>query len=161
MPTKILSRNQLAQVSAQMRADGQRLVLTNGCFDLLHVGHVRYLAAARELGDALAVALNSDASVRALKGTGRPVTAEEERAEILASLSSVDYVTIFDEERATDIVAVVRPAIYVKGGDYSPDPTSPKFPVEGPTAIKHGGEVRVIEYVPGHSTSEIIRRISC
>lgn len=142
-----------------MRSDGRRLVLTNGCFDLLHIGHVRYLEQARTLGDALAVGLNSDRSVRHLKGTGRPITPEAERAEILAALETVDYVTVFDEERATSLVDDIRPAVYVKGGDYSADPADPSFPVEGPAALRQGGEVRIIEYVPGRSTSDIIRRL--
>lgn len=142
-----------------MRAEGKRLVLTNGCFDLLHVGHVRYLQAARSLGDALAVGLNSDASVRLLKGPGRPITPEDERAEILAALESVDYVTIFDEERATELVEAVRPAVYVKGGDYSPDPDDANFPVEGPAVLRQGGEVRIVQYVPGRSTTEMIRQV--
>ncbi|HZU12838.1 MAG TPA: adenylyltransferase/cytidyltransferase family protein [Chloroflexota bacterium] len=142
-----------------MRREGKRLVLTNGCFDLLHVGHVRYLQAARAMGDALAVALNSDASVRLLKGPGRPVTPEGERAEVLAALCAVDFVTIFDDERATNVVAQVRPDIYVKGGDYSADPTSPDFPVEARTALEYGAEVRIVPYIPGRSTSELLRRL--
>jgi rfaE bifunctional protein nucleotidyltransferase chain/domain len=142
-----------------MRAEGKRLVLTNGCFDLLHVGHVRYLEAARQLGDALAVGLNSDDSVRLLKGPERPITTEDERAEILAALRSVDAVTIFDEERATSLVEAVRPSVYVKGGDYSPDPDDPNFPIEGAVVLRLGGEVRVVPYVPGRSTTDTIRQI--
>lgn len=142
-----------------MRAEGKTLVLTNGCFDLLHVGHIRYLQAARSLGDALAVALNSDRSVRRLKGPDRPITPEDERAEILSALSCVDYVTVFDDDRASAVVEAVRPDIYVKGGDYSPDPASPGFPIEASAALRHGAEVRIIPYVEGRSSSEIIRRL--
>ena len=115
---KIVNANALAERAGAFRAEGKRLVLTNGCFDLLHVGHVRYLQAARALGDALAVALNSDASVRALKGEGRPINPEDDRAEVLAALECVDYVAIFSEMRATRFLERVKPAIYVKGGDY-------------------------------------------
>ena len=100
-------------------AQGQRLVFTNGCFDLLHVGHVRYLQAARALGDALLVAVNGDASVRALKGPTRPINSEHDRAEVLAALACVDFVTIFHTERVTELVRAIRPHIYAKGGDYT------------------------------------------
>ena len=143
-----------------MRADGRRLVLTNGCFDLLHVGHVRYLQAARLLGDALAVGVNGDASAGRLKGPRRPLTPEAERAEILAALECVDLVTIFGEDTACELVKEVRPAIYVKGGDYSLDPDDPTFPPEGQVVREYGGEVHVVPFVAGHSTSEILRRIA-
>ena len=159
LPNNILPRTELSRLSRRMRADGLRLVLTNGCFDLLHVGHVRLLCAARSLGDALAVGLNSDASTRRLKGPGRPITPEDERAEILAALAYVDHVTIFAEDTASDLVAQVRPTIYVKGGDYSADPSAPNFPPEGRKVLPYGGEIRIIELVPGHSTSEIVRRL--
>lgn len=155
---KLLSREELARFSRDLCAAGQRLVLTNGCFDLLHVGHVRYLTAARELGDVLAVAVNNDQSVRRLKGPGRPVTPAEERAEILAALGVVDAVTIFGEDTAEAIVDQVRPAIYVKGGDYSDRPDDTEFPPEGHIVRVYGGEVRIIPYVPGHSTSAILER---
>jgi rfaE bifunctional protein nucleotidyltransferase chain/domain len=142
-----------------MRSSGQRLVLTNGCFDLIHVGHVRYLAQARSLGDALAVGLNSDASAHKLKGPDRPITSEDERAEILYSLKSVDFVTLFDEDTATELVEAVRPSIYVKGGDYSQDPRSSHFPVEAHAVAAYGGELRIIEYVPDRSTSGIIESL--
>ena len=143
-----------------MRAEGKTLVLTNGCFDLLHVGHIRYLQAARSLGDALAVALNSDVSVRALKGAGRPIVPEEERAEILAALEAVDFVTVFDDKTAVSLVRDVAPGVYVKGGDYSQDPDDPRFPPEGWAAIDGGGTVRILDYIGGRSTSDLIRRIA-
>lgn len=142
-----------------MRAEGKRLVLTNGCFDLLHVGHVRYLKEARRLGDALAVGVNSDRSVRALKGPGRPVTPEDERAEILAALECLDFVTVFDEDTAELLVDEVKPAVYVKGGDYSSDPNDPRFPPEGRLVTAYGGSVAVIDYLPGHSTSALLQRL--
>ncbi len=134
-------------------------MLTNGCFDLLHVGHVRYLQRARALGDALAVGVNSDASVRKLKGPGRPVTPQDERAEVLAALESVDFITIFDEDTAESLVAQVRPDVYVKGGDYSRDPASPRFPVEGHMARTYGGSVEIVGYIPGRSTTELLEHL--
>jgi D-beta-D-heptose 7-phosphate kinase/D-beta-D-heptose 1-phosphate adenosyltransferase len=144
-----------------MRAEGRRLVLTNGCFDLLHVGHIRYLQAARALGDALAVGLNGDASVRRLKGEGRPVTPQDERAEVLAALRAVDFVTIFGEDTASQLVRAVQPAVYVKGGDYSADPHSPRFPIEGEVVASYGGAVVIVDYVPGYSSSEILQHLTC
>src|SRR5438034_8490850 len=121
MSARIVGLKELSERSKQLRAAGKKLVATNGCFDLLHVGHVRYLQAARALGDALAVGLNGDQSVRELKGIGRPVNNESDRAEVLAALECVDFVTIFPEKRATRFIEAARPAIYVKGGDYSSD----------------------------------------
>jgi D-beta-D-heptose 7-phosphate kinase/D-beta-D-heptose 1-phosphate adenosyltransferase len=160
MAAKVLPRKELLRSSEELRSRGLRLVLTNGCFDLLHVGHVRYLGRARSLGDALAVGLNSDASVRRLKGPGRPVMSQEERAEILAALEAVDFVSIFDEDTAVELVRAVRPAVYVKGGDYSPDPASPRFPPEGPAVLEYGGTVAVADYLDGYSTSGILERLN-
>src|SRR3954466_3807330 len=117
MKEKIVSAERAVAIANELRANNRKLVFTNGCFDLLHVGHVRYLAAARALGDALVVAINGDASVRALKGAGRPINREADRAEVLAALESVSYVVLFGEVRATQLLKKVRPAIYVKGGD--------------------------------------------
>src|ERR1700747_3483059 len=119
MRLKIVDLNELADSAKQLRAAGKELVLTNGCFDLLHVGHVRYLQAARALGDFLVIGLNADSSVRELKGTRRPIMTQNDRAELLAALQCVDLVTIFPQLRATQFIAAVRPAIYVKGGDYT------------------------------------------
>src|ERR1700709_1104122 len=116
MKNKVVSADELAQISAALRGSGKRLVVTNGCFDLIHVGHVRYLQAARELGDALAVAVNGDDSVRSLKGEGRPLNRETDREEVLAALSCVDYVSVFQEVRATHFLDQVKPSVYVKGG---------------------------------------------
>ncbi|MGI8967735.1 MAG: D-glycero-beta-D-manno-heptose 1-phosphate adenylyltransferase [Chloroflexota bacterium] len=142
-----------------MRAHGKRLVLTNGCFDLLHSGHVRYLEEARALGDALAVAINSDASVRRLKGAGRPINTAEDRARVIAALQAVDWVVVFEEDTAAELVAEVQPAVYAKGGDYDADPDSERFPVEGHVARSYGGEVRIIPYVEGKSTSGTLARL--
>ena len=161
----------LQQIRAQARAAGQTVVFTNGAFDLLHVGHARYLQAARNLGDMLIIGLNSDASVRAYKGPARPLVAQDERAELLAALACVDYVVIFDEPTAEALVAALQPDIYVKGGDYRPDAaTSPATPTpDGDPANKplpeaavvqsYGGRVVIIPYVPGKSTTNLIERI--
>jgi rfaE bifunctional protein nucleotidyltransferase chain/domain len=155
MRKKILSLQELAERTAEIRAAQRRLVLTNGCFDLLHVGHVRYLEQARELGDVLAVAINGDESVRALKGAGRPLNSEADRAEVLAALECVDLVTIFPALRATRVIEAVRPAIYVKGGDYTPESLDP----EEVGALKAvGAEIKTLPLVPGKSTSSLIRR---
>lgn len=133
---------------------GERVVATNGCFDLLHLGHVRYLAQARALGDVLFVAVNSDRSTRALKGPGRPLVPAEERAEVLAALRSVDYVVIFDEDTAEGVMAALRPDVYVKGGDYTLDRLA-----EARVVQAYGGEVRLLPFVAGRSTSGLIARI--
>ena len=146
----------LAQVRDEMEAAGQRLVFTNGCFDLLHAGHVRYLRQARGLGEALAVGLNSDRSVRELKGEGRPVNAEEDRAEVLAALGCVDYVVVFDGKRATDVLSTVRPHLYAKGGDYTADSLDPE---ERAALEKAGTEIRILPLVPGRSTTSTLGRI--
>src|SRR6266480_442219 len=119
MSLKVIDLMDVPKRCEELRAGGKKVVATNGCFDLLHVGHVRYLQAARALGDFLAVGLNSDDSVRELKGIGRPITSENDRAELLAALQCVDLVTVFPQIRATQFIAAVRPSIYVQGGDYS------------------------------------------
>lgn len=156
---KLHDLNALTRCSARLRAEGKKLVLTNGCFDLLHVGHVRYLQQARNLGDALAVAINDDASVRRLKGPGRPINSARDRAEILGAMEVVDIVTVFSEDTAEEVVRAVQPSIYVKGGDYSDNPEEAKFPPEGVIVRAYGGEVHVLPYVPGRSTTEMLRRI--
>ena len=152
--SKIVSRAALAAVSRRMAREGKRLVFTNGCFDLMHPGHVRLLNRARRLGDALAVALNSDASVRRLKGPGRPVLKQKERAEILAALECVDFVAVFSEPTPQQIIRAVRPKVLVKGGDWSPSRI-----VGRATVVADGGEVRVIPLQKGFSTTAILRRI--
>ena len=156
MSAKIVDLEELSERSRQLQAAGKKLVATNGCFDLLHVGHVRYLQAARALGDLLAVGLNGDRSVRELKGKGRPITAERDRAEILAALQCVDIVTIFPELRATQFIAASHPAIYVKGGDY----TSETLNEEERTVLKQiGSEIRIIPFEAGYSTSHLLEQI--
>ena len=156
MNKKIIDAQQLAAVSEEMRDKGRKLVLTNGCFDLLHVGHVRYLQSARALGDALAVAINGDESVRTLKGEGRPLNSEADRAEVIAALHCVDHVIIFAEVRATQLLEEVRPAIYVKGGDY----TKETLHAEERAALERAGaEIRILPFEQGHSTSTLIEKV--
>jgi D-beta-D-heptose 7-phosphate kinase/D-beta-D-heptose 1-phosphate adenosyltransferase len=151
---KILSLDELLGVREGLRAAGKTLVFTNGVFDLLHVGHVRYLAAARALGDALVVAINSDRAVRELKGDRRPVINESERAEILAALRFVTYVTVFDDVSPRSLIGVLLPDVLVKGGDYGLDEIHGREEVEAA-----GGEVISLPFVDGVSTSTIIERM--
>jgi rfaE bifunctional protein nucleotidyltransferase chain/domain len=154
MSGKIVSIDELRRERARLREEGKRLVFTNGCFDILHVGHTRYLRAARELGDALLVAINSDRSVRELKGAGRPIMNEGERAEMLAALGAVDYVTIFDDTSPRSLIAETLPDILVKGGDYNLDEIHGREEVEAA-----GGQVLSLPFIVGASTSSIIERI--
>ncbi len=156
MNAKILTLAELAQRAEELRARGRKLVLTNGCFDLLHVGHVRYLQQAAELGDALAVAVNGDESVRTLKGPGRPLNGADDRAEVLAALECVDFVTIFPAVRATAVIEAVRPTIYVKGGDYTVESLDPE---EVAALKKAGAEIKTLPLVPGKSTTRLIERM--
>jgi len=155
MIRKILSRHELLVERARLRADGKRLVFTNGVFDILHVGHVRYLQQARALGDVLLVAINNDASVRELKGEGRPLMNENERAEILAALEAVDYITIFDDISPRSLIAELLPDVLVKGGDYALDQIHGREEVEAA-----GGCVVSLPFVEGVSTSGIIQRMT-
>jgi len=154
--TKILSRERLATEVRRRQAEGERCVFTNGCFDLLHLGHVRYF------GNFLVLGLNGEASVGMLKGPGRPLVPEYERAEILAALACVDYVAIFPEKTANAIVEALRPAIYVKGSDYAGvlagEPDLARLP-EASSILAYGGAIRLIPYLPGHSTTELIAAI--
>ena len=150
---KVVSLEQSIERVAEMKGAGKRVVFTNGCFDLLHPGHIRYLAEARRLGDALVVAINSDRSVRALKGPSRPILPESERAELMAALRCVDLVTIFDDLTPRDLLARMLPQVLVKGADWGPTNIVGREEVEAA-----GGVVVPIPVVPGFSTSEIIRR---
>jgi rfaE bifunctional protein nucleotidyltransferase chain/domain len=153
LATKILARDSLLAALAARRASGQRVVLTNGCFDLLHVGHVRYLGSAAQLADILVVGVNTDASVRALK-PGRPLVPAEQRAEVVAALGCVDFVTLFDEPTAEQLVRAVRPEVYVKGGDYAE-----QTPPEALAVRELGGRFQTLDLVAGVSTSELARRL--
>ena len=155
MIEKILSRAALLDERERLRAAGRRLVFTNGVFDLLHVGHVRYLTQARMLGDALVVAINSDRAVRELKGAHRPVFDEAERAEILAALRVVDYVTIFDDVSPRSLIAALLPDVLVKGGDYGLDQIHGREEVEAA-----GGKVISLPFVEGSSTTALIQKIN-
>jgi rfaE bifunctional protein nucleotidyltransferase chain/domain len=156
MSPKIVDLEELSDRCEKLRAAGKKLVATNGCFDLLHVGHVRYLQAARALGDFLVVGLNGDRSVRELKGSGRPITTERDRAEVLAALQCVDLVSIFPQIRATRFLAAVRPAIYVKGGDYSSETLNEE---ERAVLKEIGAESRLIQFEAGYSTSGLIDQV--
>ncbi len=152
---KLKTAAQLSAIREQLGATGKSLVFTNGCFDLLHVGHVRYLREARALGDALVVAVNGDASVRALKGPTRPINSEDDRAEVLAALECVDYVVLFHTERVTEVVRTIRPHIYAKGGDYT---VASLDPGERGALEEAGAAIRILPLVPGKSTTATLAR---
>ena len=153
-----MEMEKLAAHTAELRAAGKKVVFTNGCFDLLHVGHVRYLRAARKLGDILAVGINGDDSVRELKGPNRPLNNERDRAELVAALECVDLVTIFPEARATRLLEMVRPAIYAKGGDYTPATLNAE---ERAVLEKIGTDIRIIPFEAGYSTSLMLEKLAC
>jgi len=152
--SKIRVRESLRHILETERRRGKTIVFTNGCFDLLHVGHVKYLQQARRLGDLLVLGLNSDASIRRLKGANRPLINEQERAHILAALSCIDYVVLFDEDTPLELIGTLRPDILVKGGDYTPETVVGRDLVES-----YGGRVELIDLVDGRSTTDIIERI--
>jgi len=155
MRKKVKLHADLKKILADRRAKGEKIVFTNGCFDLLHVGHTRYLQAARELGDLLVVGVNSDVSVRALnKGGGRPIVPDAQRAEVLAALACVDYVVLFDEPHPGRLIADLQPDSLVKGGDWAPDQIIGREIVEA-----RGGIVRTIPLVPGVSTTSLVQKI--
>ena len=146
--------NHLEQLRAKYRREGKKVVFTNGCFDILHAGHVRYLTAAKALGDILIVGLNSDDSVQRLKGEGRPINPAEDRSEVLAGLKAVDHVIIFGEATAEALVRRLTPDVYVKGGDYSFE-TLP----EAKIVASYGGQTVLIPMVEGRSTTQVLRRL--
>ena len=152
--TKILDRAKASDL--RDRYAGKTIVFTNGCFDILHVGHVRYLAAAKRLGDILVVGLNSDASVRELKGIGRPLNSQDDRAEVMAALEVVDYVIIFAEKRVSHLLRQMRPQVYTKGGDYTVD----SLDSEEVVALKEiNARIEILPLVPGKSTSKLVQTI--
>ncbi len=156
MRAKIQTLANLTTIRRKLRRKGQRVVLTNGCFDLLHPGHVEYLETARSFGDVLVVALNGDRSVRALKGAGRPIMSQRARAELLAGLAAVDYVVIFNTARATPVMRALAPDVYVKGGDY----TLATLDVDERQALAaRGAKIRLVKFKTGYSTSSIVERI--
>ncbi len=153
--TRILDRNRLIARVAIARKNGARVVLANGCFDILHVGHVRYLVGARALGDILIVGINSDEQVRALKGAGRPLIPERERAELIASLRAVDMVTIFPEPNVESLIRAIRPDVHAKGTDYTEE-TVPERSV----VLSYGGRVAIVGDPKDHSTTEMVRKVT-
>jgi D-beta-D-heptose 7-phosphate kinase/D-beta-D-heptose 1-phosphate adenosyltransferase len=154
MKQKIKARKEILRIMNDLKAEGKRIVFTNGCFDLLHVGHVRYLEEAKALGDVLVVGVNSDASVRKLKGPKRPILPEEERTEILSGLGCVDYITLFNETDPLKLITSLRPDVLAKGGDWAKEQIVGKEVVE-----RSGGEVVIIPFVKGASTSHLIQTI--
>lgn len=159
---EIIDLNQLLELRKRWRDEQKHIVFTNGCFDILHAGHVTYLKSARYMGSLLIVGLNSDSSTRRLKGEKRPIVPEKERAELLAALACVDYVVIFDDDTAVELVKYIRPDVYVKGGDYTLYPTegSTTKPLpEGEIVDGYGGIVSIIPLVEGNSTTDIIGTI--
>jgi rfaE bifunctional protein nucleotidyltransferase chain/domain len=157
MLSLVISLAEAPEFRQRLREEGRRVVATNGCFDLLHVGHLRYLQQARALGDFLWVGINGDASVRELKGPGRPMVPEAERAELLAAWRIVDAVTIFPEVRATEFLRAVAPDIYVKGGDYTPESLD-----AGEAAVLRncGARIEIVSLVPGHSTTSLVKKMA-
>ena len=151
----LIPAERIEDFCAALREAGQKVVFTNGCFDILHAGHVRYLNEARAQGDCLVLGLNSDESVRRLKGPSRPINNELDRAEVVGALSSVDYVVLFGEQTAESLIAKVRPAVYVKGGDYTLE-TLP----EARIVQSYGGEVYFVKMVEGRSTTNVIKKIA-
>jgi len=156
MSNKVVSMNELPARVKEIRAGGKKVVATNGCFDLLHAGHVRYLKAARALGDILVVGLNGNVSVRELKGEGRPLNDEKDRAEVLAALESVDLVTIFPELRATGFLEATTPDIYVKGGDYNSNTLNAD---ERAALEKVGAKIDIVPFEKGYSTTGLIEKL--
>lgn len=155
MSVKVMTRDQLVPLLKAARTQGKRVVFTNGCFDLMHVGHTRYLQAAKDLGDLLVVAVNSDTSVRSLnKAPDRPIVPEAQRAEVVAALGCVDYVTLFNEPDPQSLIAALQPDVLVKGGDWAVERIVGREIVEA-----HGGVVRTIPLIPGVSTTSLIQRI--
>jgi rfaE bifunctional protein nucleotidyltransferase chain/domain len=152
--SKITPRNELKATVERLKREGKKVVFTNGCFDILHAGHTRYLREARKLGDALILALNSDSSVRSIKGPMRPIVPEAERAEVVASLDSVDYVTVFDELTPLELIEFIRPDVIVKGGDWAE-----KDIVGAETVRKWGGRVAIMPEIEGASTTNIIDKV--
>lgn len=155
---KIVSRENIVKIVQELKAKNKRIVFTNGCFDILHVGHIRLLQKAKSFGDILILGLNTDSSVKKLKGPTRPIVNENERAEILSSLDCVDYVVFFDENEPSKIISEIRPDIHVKGGDYNPNDYS-NMP-EARIVHEYGGEVKIVNLVEGKSTTEIINKLS-
>lgn len=154
MKEKIKEKEDLRRIIEDLKAKGRRIVFTNGCFDLLHIGHIRYLEDAKSLGDILVVGVNSDQSIRGLKGNNRPILPQEERTEILSSLGCVDYITVFDEADPLELISFLQPHTLVKGGDWA------KETIVGSEVVERsGGKVVILPFVEGASTSNLIETI--
>jgi len=151
---RILGRQEAATLIEKLKTEGKKVVFTNGCFDILHVGHLRYLEQAREQGDLLVIGVNSDASVKRLKGPTRPINSEMDRAEMLAGLKAVDYTVIFTEDTPVEIIDELKPSIHVKGGDYKKEDLPETEVVE-----RNGGEVKILMLVDGKSTTSVVNKI--
>lgn len=153
--SKIVSRETLGSILEKKREEGEKIIFTNGCFDILHRGHIEYLASACDLGDIFVVGLNSDESVRRLKGESRPAVDEGSRALTMASFEIVDYVVLFDEDTPSDLIRVIRPYYWVKGGDYQNFEDLPEYRA----LIETGGKVKIIPLIEGYSTTDIYKKI--
>ena len=151
---QVISRSQAKNLAEKLKKDKKTLVFTNGCFDILHIGHVRYLKESAKLGDIMIIGLNSDLSVKRLKGESRPINNESDRAELLSELSFIDYVIVFEEDSPVNLLEEIKPNIYTKGADYTLE-TLP----EAPTVLKNGGRVEFIDLVAGKSTTNVIKKI--
>ncbi len=151
----LIDRKLIVETCKEIRQRGKKIVFTNGCFDILHVGHVRYLTTAKSFGDVLIVGLNTDESVKILKGENRPINNEKDRAEVLLGLKAVDYVVLFGERTAENLVSEIRPDVYVKGADYTVD----KIP-EAKIVQSYGGQIELVKFVDGHSTTNTIKKLS-
>ena len=150
----LINRNELNDLLAKLRSEGKTIVTTNGCFDILHVGHVRYLEKTKTYADVLIVALNSDKSVKSIKGDSRPINKEEDRAEVLSALRCVDYVVLFDEDSPIDLLLQIKPDVYTKGADYTVETLPEAKPI-----MENGGRVEFISFVEGKSTTSIINKM--
>lgn len=151
---KIKTIKSLQQILAKLKNQGKKIVFTNGCFDILHIGHIRYLKKAKSFGDILVIGLNSDSSVKKLKGKNRPVFSQNERAEILSSLEFVDFVIIFNEDTPEKLISKIKPDIHVKGGDYKTDDLP-----EAEIVKEYGGKIKIVKFIPGYSTTGLINKI--
>lgn len=150
----LVNRNDLNSLLDKLRSEGKTIVTTNGCFDILHVGHVRYLEKTKTFADVLIVALNSDKSVKSIKGDSRPINKEEDRAEVLSALRCVDYVVLFDEDSPIDLLLQIKPDVYTKGADYTVETLPEAKPI-----MENGGRVEFISFVEGKSTTSIINKM--
>jgi len=151
----LVERNEIKSITEKLKSDGNKIVFTNGCFDILHAGHVSYLKQAKEEGDILIMGLNSDSSVKRLKGNNRPINSEEDRALVLSALRYIDYVVIFEEDTPLNLIEIVQPDIIIKGGDYKPEDVVGKDVVEA-----NGGKVVIIKFLEGRSTTNTINKMN-